>query len=182
MTKELLGSYHYVSGKGVLQGDTKVFAARSGITSIGVIHVPCYKNSLTVWRKQLKKEIKRLDKEMEVRIREQEKALIEKYEKLLSDFFNSGHLKDSCVERGLYHRKCGLCHASWYQSQFTEPPIYWKCWTVQQFFKRGDNDSHCSIIKRESPDEKTDWWLLWSILPFKDDTGRGKMSFLYPFW
>jgi len=44
--KELLGSYHYVSGKGVLQGDTKVFAARSGITSIGVIHVPCYKNSL----------------------------------------------------------------------------------------------------------------------------------------
>ena len=53
--KELLGNYHYVSGKGVLQGDTKVFAARSGITSIGVIHVPCYKNSLTVWRKQLKK-------------------------------------------------------------------------------------------------------------------------------
>ena len=37
MQKELLGSYHYVSGKGVLQGDTKVFAARSGITSIGVI-------------------------------------------------------------------------------------------------------------------------------------------------
>lgn len=23
--------------------------------------------------------------------------------------------------------------------------------------------------------------ILWSILPFKDDTGRGKMSFLYPF-
>lgn len=91
--KELLGSYHYVSGKGVLQGDTKVFAARSGITSIGVIHVPCYKNSLTVWRKQLKKEIKRLDKEMEVRIREQEKALIEKYEKLLSDFLTQDILK-----------------------------------------------------------------------------------------
>ena len=77
----------------MLQGDTKVFAARSGITSIGVIHVPCYKNSLTVWRKQLKKEIKRLDKEMEVRIREQEKALIEKYEKLLSDFLTQDILK-----------------------------------------------------------------------------------------
>ena len=61
---------------------------------------------------------------MEVRIREQEKALIEKYEKLLSDFLTQDILKTVALNEDYITEKCGLCHASWYQSQFTEPPIY----------------------------------------------------------
>mgnify|MGYP000346751943 FL=1 len=50
--KELLKGYQYISGKGVLCGDTRIRRKISEFTINDTIHVPSYKESLVLWRKQ----------------------------------------------------------------------------------------------------------------------------------
>lgn len=91
--KELLKGYQYISGKGVLCGDTRIRKKISEFTINDTIHVPSYKESLVLWRKQLKREVKRINKAMDTMIKEKEKILFEKYNKLLSDFLLQDILK-----------------------------------------------------------------------------------------
>ena len=91
--KELLKGYQYISGKGVLCGDTRIRRKISEFTINDTIHVPSYKESLVLWRKQLKREVKRINKAMDTMIKEKEKILFEKYNKLLSDFLLQDILK-----------------------------------------------------------------------------------------
>ena len=91
---------------------------------------------------------------MEVRIREQESP-DKKYEKLLSDFLTQDILKTVALNED-YITENVVCAMLRGTKVNLQNPRYIENAGRQQFFKRGDNDSHCSIIKRESPDEKTD--------------------------
>lgn len=75
---ELMVDCRYISGAGVLRGDTVVEKTIGRSVVQDTIHVPDYKESIPAWRKQLKSELKRIEKAVEEKLEKRCKKLKKK--------------------------------------------------------------------------------------------------------